>query len=173
MTMRRWSRWLALACVLTALLVHGTVSTPGPASAPHAAGAPSAAGAPAPESLSGPAAIPRPTRTPARSARPARSPVSVPARATPGICTSSVQPALAAKLSRQIASALHRMSSTVGIAAADPGEGIRCRYHQWQKFHSASVIKVITLGALLYQLHGRENLSPYQAGLAQAMITES
>jgi beta-lactamase class A len=35
------------------------------------------------------------------------------------------------------------------------------------------VIKVITLCALLYQLQGPENLSPYQAGLAQAMITES
>jgi hypothetical protein len=61
----------------------------------------------------------------------------------------------------------------VGIAAADPEERIRCRYHQWRKFHSASVIKVITLCALLYQLHGHENLSPYQADLAQAMITES
>jgi beta-lactamase class A len=102
-----------------------------------------------------------------------RAPASVPARATPGICTSSVQPALAAKLSRQIANALHNLSSTVGIAAADPEEGIRCRYHQWRKFHSASVIKVITLCALLHQLEGRENLSPYQADLAQTMITES
>ena len=177
--MWRWSRWPALACVLTALLVPGAVSTPGPAGTPrapgtpHAAGAPRAAGAPTPVGLSGPAAIPLPARTPARSARPAGTPASVPARATPGICTSSVQPALAAELSRQIASALHRLSSTVGIAAADPEAGIRCRYHQWHKFHSASVIKVITLGALLHQLHGHENLSPYQADLAQAMITES
>ena len=149
--MRRWSRWPALACVLTAVLVPGAVSTPGPA------GAPRAAGAPAPASVSGPAAIPTPARTP----RPARARASVPARATPGICTSSVQPALAAKLSRQIANALHRLSSTVGIAIADPEEGIRCRYHQWREFHSASVIKVITLCALLHQLRGRENLSPY------------
>ena len=61
----------------------------------------------------------------------------------------------------------------MGIAIADPEEGIRCRYHQWREFHSASVIKVITLCALLHQLQGRENLSPYQADLAQAMITES
>ena len=171
--MRRWSRWPALACVLTAVLVPGAASTPGPAGAPRVAGAPApagaprAAGAPAPVSVFGPVAIPTPARTP----RPARA--SVPARATPGICTSSVQPALAAKLSRQIASALHRISSTVAIAAADAEEGIRCRYHQWRKFHSASVIKVITLCALLHQLEGRENLSPYQADLAQAMITES
>ena len=161
--MRRWRLWAALACVLTAVLVSAAVGTPGPA------GAPRAAGAPAPASVSGPAAIPGPARTP----RPARTPASVPARATPGICTSSVQPALAAKLSRQIDSALHRLSSTVGIAAADPEEGIRCRYHQWREFHSASVIKVITLCALLYQLQGRANLSPYQADLAQVMITES
>jgi beta-lactamase class A len=157
MTMRRWSRWPALAFVLTAVFVSGPTGSPRPA------------GAPAPASVSGPAAIPAPART----LGPARAPASVPARATPGICTSSVQPALAAKLSRQIASALHRLSSTVGIAAADPEQRIRCRYHQWRKFHSASVIKVITLCALLQQLRGPENLSPYQAGLAQAMITES
>jgi beta-lactamase class A len=163
MTMRRWRLWLALACVLTAVLVSAAVGTPG------SAGAAGAAGAPAPASVSGPAAIPRPARTP----RPARAPASVPARATSGICTSSVQPALAAKLSRQIANTITSESSTVGIAATDPEEGIRCRYHQWREFHSASVIKVITLCALLYQLQGRGNLSPYQAGLAQAMITES
>jgi len=155
--MRRQSRWLALAWVLTAVLPPGAGDTSGPA------------GAPAPRSVSGPAAIPAPARTPG----PARAPASVAARATPGICTSSVRPALAAKLSRQITSGLHRLSSVVGIAAADPEEGIRCRYHQWREFHSASVIKVITLCALLYQLQGPENLSPYQAGLAQAMITES
>ena len=138
--MRRWSRWPAHACVLTALLV------PGPAGAPGAVTTPGPAGTPA----------------------------AVPARAAPGICTSSVQPALAARLSRRIASALHGLSSTVGIAAADPEEGIRCRYHQWWEFHSASVIKVITLGALLYQLQQEhESLSPDQAVLATAMITES
>jgi len=61
----------------------------------------------------------------------------------------------------------------VGIAADDPEEGIRCRYHQWREFHSASVIKVIILGALLYELQGQQDLSPGQAALAQAMITES
>ncbi len=35
------------------------------------------------------------------------------------------------------------------------------------------MIKVITLGALLYELQGQQNLSPDQAALAQAMITES
>ncbi len=56
----------------------------------------------------------------------------------------------------------------------DQDEDFRCRYHQWREFHSASVIKVITLGALLYQLQQEhESLSPEQAALATAMITES
>jgi beta-lactamase class A len=68
---------------------------------------------------------------------------------------------------------VHGLSSTVSIAADDSEERVSCRYHQWQEFHSASVIKVITLCALLYELQGEQNLSPYQDVLAQAMITES
>jgi hypothetical protein len=62
----------------------------------------------------------------------------------------------------------------VGFAVEDSDEDFRCRYHQWLEFHSASVIKVITLGALLYQLQEEhEDLSPDQAALCTAMITES
>ena len=62
----------------------------------------------------------------------------------------------------------------MGIAVDDSDEDFRCRYHQWRDFHSASVIKVITLGALLYQLQAaQQSLSPEQAALATAMITES
>ncbi len=164
--MRRWRRWPALACVLAALLVHGPAGAPGPAAAPAPAGTSSPAGSP------GAAAAPV-AAVPARAAPvPARA-APVPARAAPGICTSSAQPALAARLSRQIASALRGTYATVGIAADDPEEGIRCRYHQWREFHSASVIKVIILGALLYELQGQQDLSPGQAALAQARITES
>jgi len=96
------------------------------------------------------------------------------AQPAPAICTSAAQPELAVALSRGIARALRGRSSVVGIAADDPEEGIRCRYHQWRDFHSASVIKVITLGALLYQLQqAGQSLSPEQAALATAMITES
>ena len=94
--------------------------------------------------------------------------------AAPGICTSPGQPALAAALSRRIAKALRGTEATVGIAVGDSDEDFRCRYHQWRDFHSASVIKVITLGALLYQLQQEhESLGPDQAALATAMITES
>ena len=62
----------------------------------------------------------------------------------------------------------------MGLAVGDSDEDFSCRYHQWREFHSASVIKVITLGALLYQLQQEhESLSPDQAALATAMITES
>src|SRR5262249_47373182 len=133
MTMRRWSRWSAQACVLTALLVSGPAATPAPAGAPSPAGAsgpagaPSPAGAPGPAGASGPAGGP----SPAGASGPAGTPASVPAKAAPGICTWPAQPALAAKLSRQIARAVRGLSATVGIAADDPEEGIRCRYHQW------------------------------------------
>ena len=169
MTVRGWSRWPAGGVALAALLVLGTADAPDPARFPSPAGAPGAAGPSAPASPSGPAD----TRGPADTPRRAATPASLPARATPGICTSSTQPALAAKLSRQIARALHGLSSTVGIAADDSEERLSCRYHQWREFHSASVIKVITLCALLYELQGPQNVSPDQAVLAQAMITES
>jgi beta-lactamase class A len=62
----------------------------------------------------------------------------------------------------------------VGLAVDDSDQDFRCRYHQWQEFHSASVIKVITLGALLYQLQeAHESLDSYQDALATAMITQS
>jgi hypothetical protein len=165
-TVRRWRRWPAVAGALAALLVLGTADAPGSAGAPRV---PGAAGPSAPVSPPGPATTPAPAATPSAAATAA----SIPAQATPGICTSSTQPALAAKLSRQIAEALHGLSSMVGIAADDSEERVSCRYHQWRKFHSASVIKVITLCALLYELQGQQNLSPSQAALAQVMITES
>src|SRR5690242_6725200 len=169
MTVRGWSRWPAGAGALAALLVLGTADAPGPAGAPGAAGVPGAASPSATASPSSPVGTPRATATPSATATP--GPIA--AGATPGICTSSTQPALAAKLSRQIARALRGTASTVGIAADDSEARVSCRYHQWQKFHSASVIKVITLCALLHELRGRQNLSPGQAALAQAMITES
>ena len=62
----------------------------------------------------------------------------------------------------------------MSIAVHDSDEDFRCRYHQWREFHSASLIKVITLGALLYQLQqADESLDSYQDALATAMITQS
>jgi beta-lactamase class A len=168
MTMRPGSRcpWYALA--LSALLISGSAGTPAPASTAAPASTTSAAVT---------ASTPAPVSTPAAAPASTPAPVSAPAApvpAAPGICTSSGQPALAAALSRRIARALHGTEATVGIDVDDSDEDFRCRYHQWRDFHSASVIKVITLGALLYQLQQEhEGISPEQAALATAMITES
>ena len=150
--MRRPGRWPWYALAVSALLISGSAAAPAPARAQ------------APASTEAPAGTPSPASTP-----PAAPPAAV-----PGICTSPDQPALAAVLSRRIASALRGTEATVGIAVEDSDEDFRCRYHQWREFHSASVIKVITLGALLYQLQQEhESLSSYQDALATSMITES
>ena len=172
--MRLGSRWPWYALALSALLISGSAGTPAPASttAPVSTSAAATASTPSPVRTTAPATPRAPASTTPASTP---SPVSTQAAAAaPGICTAPDQPALAAALSRRITRALHGTEATVGIAVDDSDEDFRCRYHQWRDFHSASVIKVITLGALLYQLqqeHG--SLSPEQAALATAMITES
>jgi beta-lactamase class A len=161
--MRRLGRWPWYALALSALLISGSAVAPVPASTPARAGTPARASTPAA------ASAPSPASTTASASTGAAAPPAT----KPGICTSSTQPALAAMLSRRIASVLHGTDARVGIAAGDPEVGIRCRYHQWEEFHSASVIKVITLCALLHELQGDESLDPGQAALAQTMITDS
>jgi hypothetical protein len=64
--------------------------------------------------------------------------------------------------------------SVAGVAADDPALGLSCRLHPWQEFHSASVVKVIILAALLRELQADDDdLTSDQAALARAMITES
>jgi beta-lactamase class A len=165
--MRQRGRWPWYALALSALLISGSAAAPAPRAAP------------APPTASPPPAAPAPSRAPASPSNPAPSsaPASTaapPAATTPGICTSRDQPGLAAALSRRIAKALRGTEATVSIAVNDSDEDFRCRYHQWRQFHSASVIKVITLGALLYQLQqAHESLDSYQDALATAMITQS
>jgi hypothetical protein len=81
---------------------------------------------------------------------------------------------MAARISRGITSALRGRLSVVGIAATDPALGLSCELHPKREFHSASVVKVIILGALLRELQARhEDLTAGQAALATAMITQS
>jgi beta-lactamase class A len=97
---------------------------------------------------------------------------STPAAAS--LCTSAAHPRLAAGISRGILSAMRGRSSVVGIEADDPAVQVSCRYHPWWNFHSASVVKVIILGALLRELQARHQpLTAGQVTLARAMITES
>jgi beta-lactamase family protein len=94
--------------------------------------------------------------------------------AVDGLCASATHPELAADLSHRLHNALRGRLSVVGFKADDPDDGLVCEYHQWREFHAASVVKVITLGALLYELQrSHEAMSSYQADLARAMITES
>jgi beta-lactamase class A len=168
MTMWRRGRWPWYALALSALLISGSAGAPVPVSAPVPEGAP------APASAAVRTPVPASTAAAAPTPSPASTPAAPPAATAPGICTSSDQPALAAALSRRIVRALRGTEATVGIAVEDTDEDFRCRYHQWREFHSASVIKVITLGALLYQLQQEhQSLSPEQAALATSMITES
>ena len=186
--MRRRGRWPWYALALSALRISGSAVAPAragapgpagslpPASAPAPSGAPASPSAPVPSSTASPSSIASrgSTASPASTPSPSSTPAAAPAAATPGICTSQDQPALAAALSRRIARALRGTEATVSIAVHDSDEDFRCRYHQWREFHSASLIKVITLGALLYQLQqADESLDSYQDALATAMITQS
>jgi len=81
---------------------------------------------------------------------------------------------LASRMSRGIAAVLLGRVSVVGLKAADPRTGITCKLHPWWDFHSASVVKVIILGALLHELESEHRaLTPQEAALSRAMITES
>jgi len=178
MTKRWLGQWPWYALALSALLISGSAIAPAPAGprATSAAAAPAGTPSPARASTPPPSSTPAPARTgaPASTPSPAGTPPAARAAAAPRICTSPTQPALAAALSRQIARALRGTEATVGIAVEDSDAGFRCRYHQWQEFHSASVIKVITLGALLYQAQQEhESLGSYEDALATSMITES
>jgi beta-lactamase class A len=176
--MRQRGRWPWYALALSALLISGSAAAPALRGGPAPAGTLPPASAPAPSSAT--PSVPARSSAPASAASPASTPSpastapAVPAAAARGICTSPDQPALAGDLSRQITSALHGTEAIVGIAVEDSDEDFRCRYHQWREFHSASVIKVITLGALLYQLQQEhESLDSYQDALATSMITQS
>ena len=112
-------------------------------------------------------------------AGPARAQPAVTAAVTnepAAICVSATRQhrALAARMSRGIAAALDRRASVVGLAAADSRTGITCKLHAGWHFHSASIVKVIILGALLHELKtGHRDLTAKQVALTKAMITKS
>jgi len=128
-------------------------------------------------SAAGAAEVPAPAPAARSSATPssaASTPASSSTSSPAGLCVSAAHPQLAAQMSRGIAAALQGRSSLVGISAADPADGITCQLHPEQDFHSASVVKVIILGALLSEAQSaHESLTPAQLTLAEEMITES
>jgi beta-lactamase class A len=103
----------------------------------------------------------------------AAQPASVATSAPAPICTSAKDPALAKKISDGIATALRHRTDKVGLAAADPGDGLICEVHYGWHFLAASVIKVTIISALLVKEGGPTKLTKLQRSQAWLMITES
>lgn len=91
--------------------------------------------------------------------------------AASSICQSARHPALAARISSGILSALSGRSSAVGLTVYDRVTGVTCKLHPHWHMDSASVVKVTILSALLRKQHG--NLTAAQKQLATQMITVS
>jgi hypothetical protein len=87
------------------------------------------------------------------------------------LCTAPSRPALAARMSAQIAAALQGRSSTVGLAVSDPAAGLSCAFQASRHFDSASVVKATILAALLRARGG--GLTDDERDEATLMITES
>lgn len=108
-----------------------------------------------------------------RRAQPASAAVSATA-ASSSICRSTSNAALAARLTRDIQSALRGRVSSVAVRVDDPAKGIGCWLNDTRHFDSASVVKVTILGALLRKaLDQHRYLTSTEAARARAMITKS
>jgi hypothetical protein len=105
------------------------------------------------------------------SAEPSSAQTGGASAAASSICQSARHPALAARLSSGILSALSRRSSAVGLTVYDRVTGVTCKLHPHWHMDSASVVKVTILSALLRKEHG--NLTAAQKQLATQMITVS
>ena len=89
-------------------------------------------------------------------------------------CTSASHPAVAAALARDIQAARRGRSSTVAVWVDDPGAGITCSLSGSAHFDSASIVKVIILGALLRKaLDQHRFLTANETALLRVMITQS
>ncbi|MEU2736561.1 serine hydrolase [Streptomyces sp. NPDC007095] len=88
-------------------------------------------------------------------------------------CTSQ-RPGLAARLSKDIAGALHGRDRATALALYDRTTGTSCSFRADTAFDSASVVKVTILGALLRQtMEQHRALTAHEVELATAMITKS
>ncbi|WP_431961266.1 serine hydrolase [Actinacidiphila sp. bgisy160] len=94
--------------------------------------------------------------------------------ATPQVSCSSAAPGLAAKLQRDITTALAGSTARTALSLHDRTTGTSCTLRADQHFDSASTVKVTVLATLLRDVrqHHR-HLTSREAGLATAMITKS
>ncbi len=117
-----------------------------------------------------------PVLAPAASA--ASRAVSRPSTKSPAaatvVCTSKTHPATAAALARDIQAARRGRSSTVAVWVNAPGAGITCSLNGSSHFDSASIVKVIILGATLRKaLDQNRFLTSTETAELRAMITKS
>ena len=102
---------------------------------------------------------------------------AVPAQAaapTPVTCTSTSHPALAAAMARDISTARSGRSSTVAVWVDAPGAGLTCSLSASSHFVSASIVKVVILGAMLRKaLDQHRYLTSTEVTQLHSMITQS
>jgi beta-lactamase class A len=109
------------------------------------------------------------------SLMPATAPAAAAARAAATVtCASSSQPKLAADLASDIRDARRGRASTVALWVSDPVDGLTCSLSGSAHFDSASVVKVIILGALLRRAEDKHRYLPKtETTECHAMITRS
>src|SRR5215469_12151651 len=97
------------------------------------------------------------------------------AAATTPICTGpSASAARAATLSSDIAGALRDRAGVIAIRVEDRWSWVECRYNEGHRFHSASVVKVTILAALLRRhQETHTSMTSWEYGQAQQMIEDS
>jgi hypothetical protein len=96
-----------------------------------------------------------------------------PAAAAPTpICTSHSHPALAAKLSHDITSALYGRTDTYALSVSDPRTGVTCSLHADHQFDSASVVKATIMATVLWKEKGKY-LTQFELDNLHPMIENS
>jgi hypothetical protein len=89
-------------------------------------------------------------------------------------CLSKAHPRLAARLARDIHTALQGRVSSVALRVEDRSEDLGCFLNTTTHFDSASVVKVEILGTLLREAETQHrNLTASEVRLARLMITQS
>lgn len=97
------------------------------------------------------------------------------AAATAPVCTGpQASAARAATLSADIARALRGRAGSIAIRVEDQWSWVECRYNEGSRFHSASVVKVTILAALLRRhQENHTSMTSWEYGQAQQMIEDS
>ncbi|WP_419248694.1 serine hydrolase [Streptomyces melanogenes] len=99
---------------------------------------------------------------------------AAPASAAASVTCTSNKAGLAAKLSKDITSALSGRSSLTAVALYDRSTGTRCELRATDTFDSASVVKATVLATLLWDATKQHrSLTSNERALATKMITES